>query len=109
MEAILIKRQFPLDFQWATQEPFLFCVHHHDFFPKGTSQFGPDKSLLKGRRIGEDFIVKDGFRMYHGDVVPGFPVHPHRGFETITIVRKGYVDHADSMGASGRYGQGDVQ
>lgn len=109
MEAKLIKRQFPLDFQWATQEPFLFCVHHHDFFPKGTAQFGPEKSYLKGRRIGEDFVVKDGFRMYHGEVVPGFPVHPHRGFETITIVRKGYVDHADSIGASGRYGQGDVQ
>lgn len=101
--------KFPLGFQWQTQEPFLFCVHHYDLYPKGTPEFGPAKALLSGRNIGQDFEERDGFRMYHGEAVPGFPVHPHRGFETITIVRKGYVDHADSMGAAGRYGEGDVQ
>jgi len=104
-----IKSIKPLGFQWETQDPFLFCVHHEDAFPKGNEVMGPDDSFLKGRHMGDDFIIKDGFRMYHGQTVPGFPGHPHRGFETITVVRKGLVDHADSLGAAGRYGNGDVQ
>ena len=99
----------PMGFQWETADPFLFCVHHEDQFPKGNEVMGPASSNLKGRSLGDDFIIKDGFRMYHGKTVPGFPGHPHRGFETITIVRKGIVDHADSLGAAGRYGNGDVQ
>jgi len=98
----------PMGFQWETADPFLFCVHHEDNFPKGNAALGPATSL-SGRSLGDDFIVKDGFRMYHGRQVPGFPGHPHRGFETVTIVRKGLVDHADSLGAAGRYGNGDVQ
>ena len=105
----MIHESFDLDFQWPTLEPFLFCVHHFDRYPRGTDGFGPSREYLRGRNLGQDFEPKDGFRMYHGRVVPGFPVHPHRGFETVTIVRKGYVDHADSLGAAGRYGEGDVQ
>ncbi len=98
----------PLGFQWETQDPFLFCVHHEDNYPEGNDELGPNASL-DGRHIGQDFIIKDGWRMYHGDKIPGFPGHPHRGFETITVVRKGIIDHADSTGAAGRYGNGDVQ
>ena len=64
---------------------------------------------LAGRDIGQDFSRKDGWSMYHGDTVPGFPAHPHRGFETVTIVRKGLIDHSDSLGATARFGGGDVQ
>jgi quercetin 2,3-dioxygenase len=103
-----IKSIKPLGFQWETSDPFLFCAHHEDSFPKGNDELGPAASL-KGRHMGNDFIIKDGYRMYHGKKVPGFPGHPHRGFETITIVRTGIVDHADSIGAAGRYGNGDVQ
>lgn len=98
----------PLGFPWDTADPFLFCVHHEDFFPAGNEVMGP-KASLEGRHIGQDLTIKDGWRMYHGDSVPGFPEHPHRGFETVTVVRKGLVDHADSMGAAGRYGGGDTQ
>ena len=98
----------PLGFQWETNDPFLFCVYHADAYPKGNDNMGPDNSLI-GRNIGEDFTLKDGWRMYHGDTVPGFPSHPHRGFETITVTKKGVIDHADSLGAAGRFGDGDVQ
>jgi redox-sensitive bicupin YhaK (pirin superfamily) len=99
----------PLGFQWQTRDPFLFCVHHDDRYPVGTDDFGPPPEMLQGREIGSDFQMRDGWRMYHGDVVPGFPRHPHRGFETVTIVRRGLLDHSDSMGAAARYGRGDVQ
>ena len=98
----------PLGFPWPTLDPFLFCVYHDDAYPRGNASFGPDASLA-GRQLGQDFAGKDGWRMYHGTTVPGFPAHPHRGFETVTVVRKGLIDHADSLGATARYGGGDVQ
>lgn len=97
-----------LGFPWACSDPFLFCVHHVDAFPAGNDQLGP-KPGLSGRRLGEDFDGKDGWNMYHGLEVPGFPQHPHRGFETVTVVRQGLIDHFDSLGAVARYGQGDAQ
>ena len=93
---------------WPTFDPFLFCVHHDDAYPRGNAEMGPD-APLSGRRIGMDFEGVDGWRMYHGDTVPGFPRHPHRGFETVTIGRDGFIDHSDSLGATARLGRGDVQ
>ncbi|WP_040492256.1 pirin family protein [Ilumatobacter nonamiensis] len=98
----------PLGFQWPTLDPFLFCVHHLDTYPAGDGRLGPAASL-DGRSIGNDFEPVDGWRMYHGSHVPGFPQHPHRGFETITFVRRGLIDHSDSLGATARFGRGDVQ
>src|SRR6266481_2679709 len=98
----------PLGFQWATIDPFLFCVHHLDHYPAGNAEMGPDASLA-GRDLGMDMTGRDGWRMYHGTTVPGFPQHPHRGFETVTYVRRGLVDHSDSLGATARFGRGDVQ
>jgi quercetin 2,3-dioxygenase len=98
----------PLGFPWETSDPFLFCTYHKDMYPAGNERMGP-AAPLANRQMGQDFEGKNGWRMYHGDVVPGFPQHPHRGFETVTLVRQGLVDHADSLGAAARYGHGDVQ
>jgi len=58
----------------------------------------------------DPFLMLDDFR---GDdpalYSAGFPWHPHRGIETITYMLDGEVEHADSMGNSGRIGPGDVQ
>ena len=97
-----------LGFPWETSDPFLFCMYHNDAYPAGNERLGPAASLA-GRQIGQDFEGKDGWRMYHGSVVPGFPQHPHRGFETVTIMRHGFIDHSDSLGATARFGPGDVQ
>ncbi len=103
-----IKDLVQLGFPWEGFDPFLFTVHHLDHYPAGNDVLGPAVSL-HGRNIGSDFSYRDGWSMYHGARVPGFPQHPHRGFETVTVVRRGFVDHSDSLGATARYGEGDVQ
>jgi len=103
-----VKNTKHLSLPWETQDPFIFCSYHHDLYPGNNDKLGPDSSL-EGRSIGQDFAGKDGWNMYHGRVVPGFPAHPHCGFETISVVTKGMVDHSDSLGGKGRFGNGDVQ
>ena len=98
----------PMGFVRNTLDPFLFCVHHLDLYPEGNDLQGPNEPLI-GRHIGSDFDEANEWKMYHGRTVPGFPAHPHRGFETITVVLDGLVDHFDSGGSTGRYGFGDVQ
>ena len=93
---------------WPTLDPFLFCVHHLDLYPRGNDAMGPDAGLT-GRQLGMDFDPKNPWKMYHGRTVPGFPRHPHRGFETVTLMRRGFIDHSDSLGARARFGEGDVQ
>jgi redox-sensitive bicupin YhaK (pirin superfamily) len=108
MKTEVVRDVQPLQIPWETPDPFLFCMYHRDAYPAGNDNLGPAASLA-GRNLGQDFEGKDGWRMYHGSVVPGFPPHPHRGFETVTIIREGFVDHSDSLGARARFGPGDVQ
>ena len=108
LDADVILRILPLGQQWPTLDPFLFCAYHNDAYPPANADMSPNASLA-GRDIGQDFSGQDGWSLYHGRTVPGFPAHPHRGFESVTVVRTGLIDHSDSLGATARFGQGDVQ
>ena len=58
----------------------------------------------------DPFLLLDHFESVNPrDYEAGFPIHPHRGIETITVVRKGEVRHADSLGHAGSIGAGDIQ
>lgn len=94
---------------WPGADPFLFTAHHLDAYPAADGDSMAPVGGTAGREPGMDFSGIDGWSMYHGRTVPGFPQHPHRGFETITVVEEGLVDHTDSEGAVARYGAGDTQ
>ena len=58
----------------------------------------------------DPFLLLDHFESINpGDYKAGFPYHPHRGIETVTIVRTGEVQHRDSLEHHGTIGAGDVQ
>jgi quercetin 2,3-dioxygenase len=65
-----------------------------------------------GREALSPFLMLDYAAPRHFEPAPrrrGVGVHPHRGFETVTIVYAGELEHRDSAGNGGRIGPGDVQ
>jgi quercetin 2,3-dioxygenase len=58
----------------------------------------------------DPFLMMDEFGSYEAsDYIGGFPAHPHRGFETITYMLEGHMEHQDHMGNVGDLRSGDVQ
>lgn len=58
----------------------------------------------------DPFLLLDHFQSKHrGDYQAGFPLHPHRGIETVTYLLTGVVRHRDSAGNAGEIGPGDLQ
>ena len=58
----------------------------------------------------DPFLMLDDFRSEKPEeYLAGFPLHPHRGIETVTYMLEGIVDHEDSLGNTGRISAGDVQ
>jgi redox-sensitive bicupin YhaK (pirin superfamily) len=70
------------------------------------------RRALGGAALSEldPFLLLDEFHSNRReDYIKGFPSHPHRGFETVTYVLDGAVDHRDSLGNHGHLGPGSVQ
>ncbi len=104
----IIGKVYPAKMRVPVVDPFIIVGHHKDNYPKGKEDMSPSETPTNWI-VGQDFDSGRGYNMYHGSHLPGFPSHPHRGFETITYARTGFIDHFDSLGNFGRYGDGDVQ
>ncbi len=83
-----------------------------------TAQAASDGDGVKLKRVfgGNDLARFDPFLMLDefgsdtaADYIGGFPPHPHRGFETVTYMLEGYMEHRDHMQNVGKLGPGDVQ
>lgn len=74
----------------------------HSFFPG---------QIIDKKRMSPFFLMDYGSKIEFtpSDIPRGVGVHPHRGFETVTIAYHGRVAHHDSAGNSGVIGEGDVQ
>ena len=106
---MVIKNQTKVEGVLPVRDPYILSAYHYDLYPKGNGSMGVHSDDLKGKKLGQDFDREASWRMYHGQTIPGFPYHPHRGFEIVTIALEGFADHFDSKGSKGRYGNGDVQ
>ncbi|MEQ8312953.1 MAG: pirin family protein [Gammaproteobacteria bacterium] len=82
------------------------------------AQAASDGDGVKLKRVfgGNDLARFDPFLMLDefgseeaADYIGGFPSHPHRGFETVTYMLEGYMEHRDHMDNVGKLGPGDVQ
>lgn len=82
------------------------------------AQSASDGDGVKLKRVfgGNDLDRFDPFLMLDefgsdeaADYIGGFPSHPHRGFETVTYMLEGYMEHRDHMENVGKLGPGDVQ
>ena len=70
------------------------------------------KRSLGGEKLNylDPFLLFDHFgSAYAEDYQAGFPMHPHRGIETVTYMLTGEVHHRDTLGNAGSIGAGDVQ
>ncbi|MGD9144019.1 MAG: pirin family protein [Anaerolineae bacterium] len=91
--------------------------------PRGVQRIIEPRTVLEGAGVrlkrsiaGPDLDYLDPFLLFDhfgsdnpDDYLAGFPMHPHRGIETVTYMLAGEVRHKDSLGNAGTIGAGDVQ
>ena len=104
-----VLREMVANLHWDLEDPFIFASHHFDLYPKGNERQAPPKEEIEKKDLGNDYHGLFGYRLYTSKLTPGFQLHSHWGYETVTYVPQGYVDHFDSLGNQGRYGYGDMQ
>ena len=76
---------------------------------KLTRTLGQSRNASDRQRL-DPFLLLDEFSSDNADdYLAGFPAHPHRGFETVTYMLDGHMQHEDHMGNRGDLGPGDVQ
>jgi quercetin 2,3-dioxygenase len=86
-----------------------------NFQPHWVGDGFPVRSLFSyhdDTAVSDPFLLLDyaePFEFPPGTAQRGVGEHPHRGFETVTIVYQGELEHRDSAGNKGRIGPGDVQ
>lgn len=79
------------------------------------TQDGAGVNLVRvlGNRTVQEYdpiLMLDSFDSTNpADYIAGFPMHPHRGIETISYLYKGYMTHRDSLGNEDTIGNGEVQ
>lgn len=93
------------------------------YMPRRVSKIIEPQAVVEGagvrlkRSIGgheldylDPFLLLDHFQSKNpADYAAGFPLHPHRGIETVTYLLSGVVRHRDSTGNAGEIGAGDLQ
>ncbi|MDQ6950578.1 MAG: pirin family protein [Mariprofundales bacterium] len=80
-------------------------LHHAQTVPEGDGVTVNRLMPVQGRANFDPFVLWDHFDIGSG----GFPDHPHRGFEGITYLFSGGMNHTDNLGNRGRIGAGGVQ